>query len=195
MGSVQSAAWYDDAYRADANLTADPRASTFGPLWLEMARRVPEGAIVREVGCGAGQLSALLAPKVARYLGFDFSRVAVEAASARVNGHARGSWHGHVVASVAEMLEDVRYHSPIEWNHTTLVACEVLEHLDADEDLAILAAHAGAHVIASLPTRDSAGHVRFFPSEAEVRQRYSPRIGGMSVARFDQWWIVEGRAR
>ncbi len=197
MGEVRSADWYSLAYRPDPNLTADVATSTFGTLWREMARRVPDDARIVEVGCGAGQLAAMIAPRSTRYFGFDFSPEAVAAAHVRVARACLPTPLGARGCQVMTVEESIEYAtaSPRHWRHALLVACEVLERLAGDQDLAVLSAHAGADVLLSLPTKDSAGHVRWFPTAASVRERYERHVGEMTVEPFEQWWIVEGTAR
>jgi len=194
VGEWKPTSFYDDAYRTDPNLTADADVSTFGPLWREMARRVPMTASVIEIGCGAGQLASLVVDNVPTYNGVDSSTVAIDAARKRV--HAK-----HAVFSVAEASSFeiawpiMRLIAPTVKAKPLIVACELLEHLADDQDVGLLRVFWGERVLLSLPTRDSESHVRFFPDEASVRARYGAHIDGMTVEPFDQWWIVEGRAR
>lgn len=191
MGEPKPAAWYDEAYRTDANLRADLESSTFGPLWREIERRVPPRAFVFEIGCGAGQLAEFLIPKAAHYAGYDWSEVAVAEARRRVP-----EIHGEVrVLSVEEQIGTaVEMSARCPLFRVTVVACEVFEHLAGDLDLRAIEAHAGAVFLVSLPSRDSESHVRWFESEDAVRDRYGRFFAWMTVDRFGQWWIVEGRA-
>lgn len=50
----------------------------------QVAGRVPDGAEVLEIGCGAGELACLLAERGCRVEGFDLSGVMIEAAAERI---------------------------------------------------------------------------------------------------------------
>jgi SAM-dependent methyltransferase len=194
VGEWKPASFYDDAYRTDPNLTADADVSTFGPLWREMARRVPMTASVIEIGCGAGQLASLVVDNVASYNGVDSSAVAIDAARKRVN--AKNALFSVADAGTLEIAWPIlRLLGPPGNSKPLIVACEVFEHLPGDQDTDLLLVFRRERVLLSLPTRDSESHVRFFPTEESVRERYGAYIDGMTVEPFDQWWIVEGRAK
>lgn len=197
MGQVLGPDRYDAMYREDPSLTADAHGSTFSPLWREMARRVlacaPERVV--ELGCGAGQLAQLLHAKDARldYFGIDFSAVAIELAQRRVP-----SWRDRFGVADIENHDIVFSPAPI------YVACETLEHV-ADMRAVLRRCTPGAYLIASLPSRDSEGHVRWWTSGAQLwRHLVSAELGSFTqevlppmfvdvrVQPFGQWWIVEG---
>lgn len=64
--------------------------------------------------------------------------------------------------------------------YDTVICTVVLENVV--DDLGILDfIKNGAIVIASVPNFDSLSHVRYFVSEADVRQRYAPAIKGLQI--------------
>jgi SAM-dependent methyltransferase len=190
MGEFKPASWYDDVYSREPNLTEEPEVSTFGPLWLDMAARVPTGARVLEIGCGAGQVAALIMHKIEAYVGFDFSQVAIEHACRRNDRQPPPP--GSCVFVVHEV--DDGYVSPM-LDPDVLLACESFEHFDADHDLRVLSQHSGVHLIASLPMGNSASHVRHFPGSEDVRERYGDLIHEPVITPFGQWYILEGKIK
>jgi len=191
MGEFKPASWYDDVYASEPNLTADPYTSTFGPLWLEMAGRVPDNARVIEIGCGAGQLAALILPRIESYLGLDFSMVALEAAC-RLSSTLPPP-PGERIFMEHEITDQC---IPVpRWNPTLILACEVLEHLDGDNDQLVFRQFKGVPLLASLPMGDSASHVRHFPGSEDVMSRYGQTVIDPVIAPFDQWYILEGIIR
>lgn len=129
-------------------------------LFRRTAALVPPGQRVVEIGCGAGVLASLLVDQAATYVGLDFSARAIE--------HARRS-----VPEATFMVADLRHDAlPVG---QVYVANEVLEHLE--DDLGLLAAiPAGSLVVVSVPSFDSASHVRYFPREGQARRRYAEML-------------------
>jgi len=135
-------------------------AERYWPLYKAAAALVPRGARVVELGCGTGEFAAYVMGRVSSYLGLDFSSQAIEGARKRLPG---------IRFRVADLRKD--------WipDRDTYVTLEVLEHLD--DDLALLdRLPRGAEVILSVPSFDSASHVRFFPEKGDARRRYKGRL-------------------
>jgi len=127
---------------------------------------------ILEVGCGRGELASLILRQVpARYRGFDYSRAGVE------NARATTGWSA--LFSIGNALDPNAYAGP---DYDTIVCCEVLEHIDRDLDV-IKLWKPGTWCICSVPNFDYAGHVRFFRSEAQVRDRFGHVIDIASVER------------
>ena len=136
-----------------------PEDSPYRELHQRVIERLPDGASVVELGCGAGRLAGqLIATGKARsYVGLDFAP--------RVLGMAIS----HVPAGTFR-LADLRS-DPIP-EAEVYVATEVMEHLD--DDLAVLRRlPLGSTVILSVPSFDSESHVRHFPERGQARTRYA----------------------
>lgn len=173
----QIAETYDDMYRSGGHegVYALPyRRSRYYPLFravlAELRRR--DARDVLEVGCGVGTFASLLFDRTAiGYRGFDFSPVAVETAIARTGRKD--------AFRVGDATREESYAQP----YGTIVCTEVLEHIEADRR-AVALWRAGADCICSVPNFDSATHVRFFTSEAELWQRYGDLIDIRSIRRI-----------
>lgn len=184
MGELKPSSWYDAAFR-EAPYTGGVEGNPFEQLWREMARRVPPGVSIVELGCGPGHLASLIAPDATYYIGVDWSREAVVAARRRlclIPGAA--IWREDLDAAGAALIPTAGFY----------IACEVLEHLQ--NDLALIGLiPKGRTILASLPKRDSESHVRHFPTSADVTERYSALIEFSEVVEFQDWWIVTGVRR
>lgn len=182
MGEWKPHEWYDAAYRADPNLS-DHVQSTFVPLWDEIAKMIERGRDIVDVGCGTGPMLPRVFERSRTYLGMDWSTVAIAEAKA----------HYPVCAGLFRVgsVQDV---TPYIWRRPgcVVLAVEVLEHLDHDVEF-IGACGSGYELIASLPSRDSESHVRWFSSAREVLARYGPLLReGATCKAFDQWFILRG---
>lgn len=161
MGQEMPAEWYDERFPESKSYLGPVQDSPFHGVWmaamLEVIRARRQGGILVDLGCGPGQL-AEYAPSCYQYRGYDFSKVALEMATRRARNPA-----------CTFTLWDAKT-DPVPPGHV-YVATEFLEHITADLDV-LRGIPRGRPVVASLPMRDSKGHVRFFPEEADVRDRY-----------------------
>lgn len=115
-----------------------------------------------DLGCGTGRFARLLANRgYTDYIGLDFS--------------------GERVKLAREYVPEFEFHVAdltLDWplpERDCFVLLEFLEHVDADLEI-LSRVPAGKRVVFSVPNFDSKGHVRWFDSEAQVKQRYSPLI-------------------
>lgn len=165
--------WYDDHYRLALNTyDAHYRESIYLPVWEEIAERLTTSGPILEIGCGTGQLAELLFDRdLRKYVGFDFSELAVELARKRVPDA-----EFHVAdARTTSLVEQATYE--------VALSTEVLEHLD--DDLALLRRiRAGTRVLATVPNFDSTSHLRFFAGAQDISDRYGQTLDALSVTRF-----------
>jgi len=181
---AEGAAYYDEIFGADASYALPHGTAPWAHLWRWCVRRVEPDDRVLELGCGPGHLAAHLLEMglgSLRYLGVDFSVVALEQARARVPAYR----------FIEAVLPDV---APIVGSHepTLVIACEVLEHVD--QDLGTLShLEPGTRVLGTVPKLDGRGHVRVFHTEEAVRLRYGQILALEEVVRLDKHWAFEGR--
>jgi 2-polyprenyl-3-methyl-5-hydroxy-6-metoxy-1,4-benzoquinol methylase len=181
MGEWKPPEWYDAAYRSDPNL-ADHVGSTFAPLWDRIALEVPPNRHIVDVGCGTGPMLPRVIRSCSSYLGCDWSEQAIAAAQAM-----------YPVWSFAFRVGSIESALPWIWKDPppVVLAVEVLEHLAHDVEF-IRACGPGCELIASLPSRDSESHLRWFTSADEVLARYGPLLRDATCVPFDQWFILRG---
>lgn len=169
---ITSSAWYDKAFSEVSEYRLPYWESRYYFAWTVIADRIRQSnppQRVLEIGCGTGQLAQLLIDTgVTDYLGFDFSRVAIDLARMQTPAGA------FVVA-------DAR-HTPLldEGHYDWIVCTEVLEHVEFDTEV-ISRIPEDRRVICTVPSFDYVSHVRFFDSAEAVRDRYSPFFDEFSV--------------
>ena len=101
----------------------------------EIAKRVPEGAAVADLGCGPGELLERLSPRACLVIGVDNSPRMLELASARLNGKAatKGRSAGRdpqmIRAGVSLRLGDLTHLPLREGEVQAAVLSMVLHHL------------------------------------------------------------------
>ena len=189
-GNAREHAYYDGVFSRSAQYKYPWRKMSYASMWTRIAKELPEGAHVLEVGCGTGQLAACLHElcKLGSYHGFDFSPVAIETAK-------------KVLPDASFEVADARLPASYDRPFDAIVMTEVLEHIQ--DDLAILrmatAASPGAKCFFSVPSKDDPGHVRYFPGAASVVGRYAPLLDKLDVTVFagrrSVWFLGVGCLR
>jgi len=155
--------FYDSIYAVGGHegvyLRAALEVPIYSDLWQAATQRLSTTTPVVDLGCGPGQFAEILRmTNTASYTGYDFSEVAVEQARNRKLPDCQ---------FVCAELGDLALPECAQF-----VCLEVLEHIEADREL-LTKIPTGARVVLSVPTYDSAGHVRVFPSPASVEERYA----------------------
>jgi glycosyltransferase involved in cell wall biosynthesis len=165
-------AWYDHVYAGSEEYRKPYTQSMYYPCWASVADRLLGAGSVLEIGCGAGQFAALLRDRgVGRYLGIDFSRVAIDRAR-------------EVCPQFEFRVEDVRTSDVLERAPCDAVVClETLEHVQDDRDV-IRRLKPGTRFIGTVPNFPAKAHVRYFETEDEVARRYAPFLLDLRLERF-----------
>ena len=154
----QPASYYDEIFRTSQAYALPPDQAPWSFLWMWCAEQIDPDDSVLELGCGPGHLASLL--KCRSYLGIDFSHVAIGQAMRRCPDKA------FLCGGLPLLLHWVR-----PWKRCAVIACEFLEHVTDDLRVIELLEHQG-RVVATLPKKDSPGHVRWFRGAGEVVDRY-----------------------
>lgn len=172
----QTSETYDQAFAsggAGGGYFLHYRVIPYNPLYKSVLRQLRKlgSRSVLEVGCGPGHFAHMLFDTSSiGYRGFDFSPIAIRQAQERT-GRAEAF-------SIGDAYSAESYRG----SHDTLVCTEVLEHLEGDREV-IERWAPGTRCICSVPNYDSKYHVRFFRSEAEVKDRYGDLIDVGSIWR------------
>lgn len=184
VGELLKARHYNAIYRGSEHYRKAAADAPWAALWYWVLGRVGDEMVV-DYGCGPGHLAELLAARghpPHLYAGIDFSGVAIKMARERVPKFRFRQLN--VIEAARAMREQ----------HHTAVCCELLEHLD--RDLALLRTlPPGGRVLATVPTHDSAGHVRHFPTLTAACARYERVIDVVNVVRLGRCYGLEGYRR
>ncbi|MBA4358152.1 MAG: hypothetical protein C0405_10555, partial [Desulfovibrio sp.] len=121
-------------FDAVAGQWRDLAREVLGPLDLpgEIARRVPEGAAVADLGCGPGELLERLRARACLVIGVDNSPRMLELAGLRLNGNGKGAVAGRAPngrAGVSLRLGDLTHLPLREGEVQACVFSMVLHHL------------------------------------------------------------------
>jgi 2-polyprenyl-3-methyl-5-hydroxy-6-metoxy-1,4-benzoquinol methylase len=113
-----------------------------GPVTL--ARWVPEGARVLDIGCGTGLHARMLVNRVGTYLGIDNQEAAITTAAGRIHapqvafrvGDARALPSGEFdVVLLAHVLEHIDEPEALLWEVARLAPCVIVEVPDFEKDI------------------------------------------------------------
>lgn len=161
--------WYEKWYQ-ERKLKASYRYSAY-PLWNDAVRWVMRhNADVTDLGCGYGNIGRLLEGQGFKhsYLGVDFAPTAIKAARTwpRTDGYTF-------------MVRNILRHKVTT---PLCVMCEVLEHMEGDDEL-LLGLSEGTNFWASVPSFESESHVRVYKSMTTVLSRYEGLVSHISAVR------------
>ena len=190
MGQELDAAHYDGVWKRGGHrgiYHLPHRQSPYHALWMVGVEHVkalrPQRVI--DLGCGSGHFAELLAGAAEfdfSYVGYDFSPVAVEIATRRLSADARFRFEVQDLTSDLA-LEPAMY-----------VSFEFMEHIESD--LGVLSRlPPGSQVCLSVPSYDSAGHVRHFDSGEAANARYGSliEVGEIREVGSPKMFVVFGR--
>lgn len=167
-----SASYYDAIFRGSSKYAQRGSVSEYAGVWREIADLLIATGVPRvlDLGCGPGQFAEYLHEHISNlaYTGIDFSEVAIQQARVRCPDYR------FEVVSLPNASAVQRF------DFDTVVCTEVLEHID--QDLVLLESiPTGVNLLATVPSFDSFGHLRYFRSADQVAQRYGHLIGNLQV--------------
>ena len=130
---------------------------------------------VLDLGCGPGHFAELLVARgfdPSRYMGVDFSEVAISQAFMRVRGALFVA--DELPANLKKLIET---HKP-----TVITALEVIEHVSSEVEEAFL--NTGVRTLITVPRRDDASHLRFFPAKEDAETYYGRKVQAVGEAHW-----------
>ena len=173
-GESTDSEFYDEIFKRggwNKEFLKSPEKCIYYPVWIKVLEFLTKDDIILELGCGAGQFANLVLKKKLNYIkGIDFSEEAIKLAK-RFNPDNQ------------ELFEyDNLYSKEIykKTDYNTVILNEVLEHLFYD-GLVLSRIREKAKIIFTVPNYTATGHLRFFPDEKAIRQRYSELINIQQV--------------
>ena len=170
-GVEQPPEYYDERFLLGGHWRQHYTESRYYPLWAVIVDRIQQvnPELILDVGCGTGQFANLLHDKkIARYIGVDFSPARIE-------------WARKICPEYRFEVEDVFVSNTIEnANADCVVLLEFLEHVENDVEI-LQRIKEGTYVIASVPNFPGIGHVRYFKSVAEVRERFASHFRKLRI--------------
>jgi SAM-dependent methyltransferase len=189
----KASSYYDKLFSESPSYNNYYAASHYYFLWAVIVDRLRQSHLRRvlEIGCGSGQLAAMLFDLgvVDGYTGLDFSPRAIEIARANV---PRGEF----------CVDDARstsLHEEVE--HDVVICTEVLEHIE--DDVSVLSRfRPGKRCLCTVPSFAHESHVRCFPDDQAVTGRYGSFFDSLQVAvyrspmdRTDLFFLLDGVRR
>ncbi|MBE9141750.1 class I SAM-dependent methyltransferase [Planktothrix mougeotii] len=173
MGTEKDADFYNRVYLTSEKYKRHPELiDYYYEVWCEginqIKNYVSQPKHIIDLGCGPGHFAFLLASNLdilENYEGYDFSEVAINMAQFLIGKDMRFKFY----------QQDLRMFDFPQNNNFVVTMFEFLEHITFDLQL-MSKIPVGSWVVFSVPSYDSAGHVRWFNSLEEVENRYEPLI-------------------
>lgn len=180
--------WYDEHFESAGHWRRHYTESHYFFLWSVIADRMLRAGVgsVLDVGCGPGQVAALLRDKgIQCHWGVDFSAKRIEQARTVCPDFT------FIVSDAfqADVFERLPYDA--------VLATEFLEHVERDLDL-VRRVRPGARFHGTVPNFPYVSHVRHFAGVEEVRARYGGQFLDVRVDAFladprgKTYFVIEG---
>jgi trans-aconitate methyltransferase len=173
MGHEKDADFYNSVYQSSEKYKKKPELiEYYYEVWCEginqIKNYVSQPKHIIDLGCGPGHFASLLASNLdtlEKYDGYDFSETAINMAQSLIGKDIRFNFY----------QQDLRlFNFPPSLNDNSIITMfEFLEHISFDLEL-MSKIPIGTWIVFSVPSFDSAGHVRWFNSLQEVKNRYEP---------------------
>lgn len=177
MSEEFKADWYDERYKVGGHKKEyfnTPEKSIYYPLRKELLKLIDKNDLILEVGCGSGQLAAMIIEAGFQYLeGFDFSAEGIKLCKRFVNKKHHSKFR------VADAYDSSSYKA----SYNTIICCEVFEHLEGDLKV-VKNIRSGSRVIFTVPNFNSKSHVRYFVDQEQIRERYSGLVDIRGIVEF-----------
>ena len=170
MGTEKNKHWYNRVYEASSKdkkstYMSQPEKTYYYETWRKVVEIIQAKGYraVLDIGCGPGHFGKMCLKNKIGYLGWDFSETAIRMAK-KMNP---GEEYRFKVCADITTLKDITFPGVVTMT-------EVLEHIE--KDIKVLNAIFCKLLIVTVPSYDYRSHVRFFPTEEDVRKRYEEVI-------------------
>ena len=159
MAAYEPAEYYDEHYARETKPSPEMTVIHHEVASLVLASRP---LVIWDFGCGPGWMASTLRRHSGRYIGVDFSEVAIRQARERLRNWAEFEFR----------VGDLREPQPMRDASSVLLFAEVLEHLEDDVGTFRSIARVGDRVVISVPCYECRSHVRWFREDEDIGARY-----------------------
>jgi len=183
-----SSEYYDTIFSNSKKYLHSAEVSIYTEIWLYIVSIIDKNKYhnIIDLGCGPGQFAEFLQTRLSsiNYIGLDFSKSALTIAKQRCPNYQFINKKFPLKSLSSLGLHDV------------VICTEVLEHVELDIEI-LQSIQAGKPIIASVPNFDSFGHVRYFDSTEEIKNRYAflfrnLKITSFSLSEKNTIWVLFG---
>ena len=116
-----------------------------------------------DLGCGPGHFPSLIEENLnIKYKGYDFSSTAIDQARDKIYNNGN---------DITFFKQNLSNYSP-SFNDNFFVSFEFLEHISFDLEI-LNSLLTNDEILFSVPSYDDPGHVRCFPNEKDIENRYN----------------------
>jgi 2-polyprenyl-3-methyl-5-hydroxy-6-metoxy-1,4-benzoquinol methylase len=169
MNKELDSSYYDKVFETSPKYKKNANEiSVYYVLWNFAKEYIIENNIklVIDIGCGPGHLAQVIQDLDIKYIGIDFSKVAIEQAISRVNKDNFTFINTNAIGfNYNELINGYN-------NEDILITSfEFLEHVNKDLEV-IQSLLPNIKCCFSVPNYDCKGHVRFFKNSTQVKNRY-----------------------
>lgn len=172
---MKQADYYDNVFSTD--YAGDKGA--FENVHNAMLKRYQGGKLL-DIGCGTGNFLKKLKDSGVIGDGLDFSKVGINKTKEKCP-------ESKLFVTEALRYEDYK-------NYEVFSMSEFLEHIDDDRGL-LRKLPKGSQIIVSVPTFDWVSHVRFFPSEQSITDRYGDLLDIVNIEKVGGNFIFNGTVK
>jgi len=181
MGEEKNNEYYDNIFKKfkHYSLDVDGYNSPWNHLYKMVKGFLNKDDKILELGCGTGQFAEVLINEGYDYvLGMDFSDEAISMSKERCGKNT----------FVCENIYDFDF-SKIDFD--TAIALEIFEHIEQDLEV-IRRFPKGKKLIFSVPQYDAGGHVRFYPNEKSVTDRFESIFTQIKINNTGSIYVIKG---